>query len=67
MNDSTKNPTSTTGGDDAPALPAVVDRAAWQAEVDALLARERRTPTKATPSPRPGGGCRWSRSTPRSP
>jgi predicted dithiol-disulfide oxidoreductase (DUF899 family) len=41
MNDSTKNLTSTTGGDDAPALPAVVDRAAWQVEVDALLVREK--------------------------
>src|SRR5436190_1698487 len=41
MNDSTKNLTPTTGGGDAPALPTVVDRAAWQAEVDALRVREK--------------------------
>jgi predicted dithiol-disulfide oxidoreductase (DUF899 family) len=41
MDDSTKNPTSTTGGDDAPALPPVVDRSTWQAEVDALRVREK--------------------------
>ena len=41
MNDSTKNLPSTTGGDDALALPAVVDRAAWQAELDALRVREK--------------------------
>jgi predicted dithiol-disulfide oxidoreductase (DUF899 family) len=29
------------GGDDAPVLPAVVDRATWQAEVDALRVREK--------------------------
>jgi predicted dithiol-disulfide oxidoreductase (DUF899 family) len=28
-------------GDDAPALPAVVDRATWQAQLDALLVREK--------------------------
>src|SRR6188472_2485092 len=41
MDDSTRNPTPTTGGDDAPAVPAVVDRAAWQAEVDTLRTREK--------------------------
>src|SRR6188472_4519975 len=41
MDDSTRNPTPTTGGDDAPAVPAVVDRAAWQAEVDTLRVREK--------------------------
>jgi predicted dithiol-disulfide oxidoreductase (DUF899 family) len=41
MDDSTKNLTSTTGDDDAPALPAVVDRAAWQASVEAMRIRER--------------------------
>ena len=41
MNDSTNNPPSTTGGDAAPALPAVVDRATWLAEIDALRAREK--------------------------
>ena len=41
MDDSTKNLTSTPGGDDAPALPTVVDRAAWQAEIDALRVREK--------------------------
>ncbi len=41
MNDSTKHLTSTTGGGDAAALPAVVDRAAWLAEVDALRVREK--------------------------
>ena len=40
MDDRTKNP-NPTGGDDAPALPPVVDRAAWQAEVDALLVRQK--------------------------
>ena len=39
MNDEPSNLTSTAGGGDAAALPAVADRAAWQAEVDALRAR----------------------------
>ena len=37
-------------------LPAVVDRATWQAERDALLGRERRTPAKVTRSRRPAVG-----------
>lgn len=41
MNDSTRNLTPTAGGGDAPALPAVVDRAAWLAQRDALLVREK--------------------------
>jgi predicted dithiol-disulfide oxidoreductase (DUF899 family) len=41
MNDAPRNLTSTAGGGDALALPAVADRATWQAEVDALRAREK--------------------------
>jgi predicted dithiol-disulfide oxidoreductase (DUF899 family) len=45
MNDETKNLSKHTGsptaGDDTPAQPAVVDRATWQAEVDALRVREK--------------------------
>jgi hypothetical protein len=42
---------------DAPSLPAAVDRATFQAELDRLRIRRRRTPARATRSPRPGGGC----------
>jgi predicted dithiol-disulfide oxidoreductase (DUF899 family) len=33
--------TSRTGGDDAPALPPIVDRATWLAEIDSLRTREK--------------------------
>ena len=46
---------------DAPSLPAAVDRATFQAELDRLRVRERRTPGKATRSPRPDGAYPWSR------
>ena len=49
----------------APSLPAAVDRATFQAELDTLRVWERRTPARVTRSPRPDGGCRWSRSTRR--
>ena len=45
----------------APGLPAAVDRATFQAELDALRVREKAHTGKATRSPRPGGGCPWSR------
>jgi predicted dithiol-disulfide oxidoreductase (DUF899 family) len=42
MKDDSKNVGSpAAGGNQAPALPAVVDRATWQAEVDALRVREK--------------------------
>lgn len=42
VKDESKNVVSSTaGGNDTPALPAVVDRAAFQAELDALRAREK--------------------------
>ena len=53
---------SAAGVGSAPSLPATVDRAAFQAELDALRVRERRTPGKATRSlpsracVHPGGG-----------
>jgi len=48
-------------GLDTAALPAVVDRATFQAELDRLRVRRKRTPGKATPSPRPDGASPWSR------
>jgi hypothetical protein len=48
------------GATNAASLP-VVDRATFQAEIEALRVRRRRTPGKVTPSPRPGGAYRWSR------
>ena len=41
--------------------PAAVDRATFQAELDKLRSGRRRTPAKATRSPRPAGACPWSR------
>jgi predicted dithiol-disulfide oxidoreductase (DUF899 family) len=42
MNDESKNVRSSTAdGTDSPALPPVVDRATWQAEIDALRGREK--------------------------
>jgi hypothetical protein len=48
----------------APSLPAAVDRSTFQAELDRLRVRERRTPGRATRSPRHDGAYPWSRSTP---
>ena len=42
-----------------PGRPPVVDLATWQAARDELLVREKPTPARATPSPRPAAGCRW--------
>jgi hypothetical protein len=49
---------------DPPALPDVVDRTAFQAELDVIRVRERRTPVRATRSLPLVDGCRWLRSTP---
>jgi hypothetical protein len=46
--------------------PAVVDRARFQAELDALRVQEKRIPAKATRSPLPGADSRSWRSTPPS-
>jgi hypothetical protein len=62
MGDESANPGGpTAGATSAPCLPAAVDRAAFQAELDRLRVGRRRTPAKATRSPRPGGACLWSR------
>ena len=37
------------------AMPAIVDRETWQAEIDALRTREKAIPVKATSSPQPVG------------
>ena len=52
MKDEKKN-----GAAGTAARPAVVDRAAFEAGLDKLRSGKRRTPAKATRSPRPGGGC----------
>jgi hypothetical protein len=54
------------GATGAPNLPAAVDRATFQAELDGCGFGRRRTPGKATRSPPPGGACPWSRWTPAS-
>ena len=41
--------------------PPAVDRATFQAELDELAPGRRRTPAKATRSPRRAGACRWWR------
>ncbi len=41
MNDDQPNPQSATDRTDATAMPAVVDRAAWQTQLDGLLVREK--------------------------
>ena len=43
------------------ALPAAVDRATFQAELTGCGFGKRRTPEKATRSPRPAGAYPWSR------
>lgn len=48
------------------ARPWWADLATWKTARDELLVREKATPARATPSPRPGAGCRWSSSTARS-
>jgi hypothetical protein len=44
----------------------VVDRATWQAEVEALRVQERRTLAKETRLQPPVAGCQWWRWTPLS-
>ncbi len=62
MKDESANPGGPAAGAvSAPCLPAVTDRPAFEAELDRLRVRERRTPGKATRSRRPGGACPWSR------
>jgi hypothetical protein len=61
-----RDESANTGGPTADAtsalsLPAAVDRAAFQAELDRVRSGRRRTPAKAMRSPRPGGACPWSR------
>jgi DNA-binding transcriptional ArsR family regulator len=56
----------TTGATNAPGLPAAVDRATFRPNWTGCGSGRRRTPGKATRSPRPGGACPWSRSTPAS-
>ena len=46
-------------------LPPVVDRDTWTAQVNDLRVRETAHTARATRSPPPGAGCRWSKSTPR--
>jgi hypothetical protein len=52
------------GATNGPSLPATVDPTTFQAELDRLRSGRRRTPGKATRSPRPDGACPWSSSTP---
>jgi hypothetical protein len=67
MTDELPNPGGPPGSaSSAPGLPTAVDRAIFQAELDRLRIRERRTPGKATRSPRPAGACPWSRWMPAS-
>ena len=49
-----------------PGKPPVVDQATWQAAREELLVHEKAHTREGDRSPRPGGGCRWSRSTARS-
>jgi hypothetical protein len=52
------------GATNRPNLPAAVDRATFQAELDGLGFGRRRTPGKATPSRQPDGACPWRGWTP---
>ena len=45
------------------ATPTIVDRETWQEQIDALRVREKAHTREGTRSPRPAGGCPWSRST----
>ncbi len=49
------------GATSAPSLPAAVDRATFQAELDRLRIREKAHTRKATRAPRRDGACPWSR------
>jgi hypothetical protein len=61
MNDESTNfGGSAVSATNAPSLPAAVDRATFQAELDRLRVGRRRTPGKATRSPRPDGAYPWS-------
>jgi hypothetical protein len=46
---------------DESGAPKVVDPATFQAELDTLRVRRRRTRTRVTPLQLPAAGCRWSR------
>ena len=58
--------TDTSGTAGASGQPQVVDRATFEAELTRLRRGRRRTPARATRSPPPAGGYRWSRWTPTS-
>lgn len=49
------------GDTGSPALPAVVDRATWQAQLDGLLVREKARTREVMRSLRHAGGCPWSK------
>jgi Bacterial protein of unknown function (DUF899) len=65
-NESASPAASTAGANKAPGLPAAVDRAAFQAELDRLREREKAHTREGDAMPRPGDACPWSRSTPAS-
>ena len=52
--------------DEPASAPPAVDRATFEAELDELRSGRRHTSGKATRSPRPADGYRWSRWTPTS-